>query len=317
MSAKATERPTTRPLVGIVLIDKPAGLTSNRILQKTKRLFRAEKAGHTGTLDPMATGMLPVCFGAATKVTGLMLASSKRYRVTAEFGIATDTGDATGTPIERREGPAIAIDAVDAALQQFCGRSLQIPPMYSAVKHAGRRLYELARKGQEVERRPRPIEIFDIVLEAFEWPCYTFSVHCSKGTYIRSLVADIAHKLDSIAHVTHLRRLSVTPFEESQMLSFEALEAAAAGGLEPLDRCLLGADAALVHMPAIRVSSAQGLGLRQGQRVDVAAPGLAGDVRIYDSADSFVGIGNLDESGLLRPARIFPAETLVQAKLFG
>ena len=313
----SSARPMTRPLVGIVLVDKPAGLTSNRILQKTKRLFKAEKAGHTGTLDPMATGMLPICFGAATKVTGLMLASSKRYRVTALFGIATDTGDATGAPITRCDGPAISRERVEAAVLGFLGRSRQVPPMYSAVKHGGKRLYELARRGEEVERKERPIEIFDITIDEFSWPQLSFSVHCSKGTYVRSLVTDIARKVDSVAHVSALRRLSVAPFDEPQMVSFETLESAAAKGLAQLDRCLLGADAALTHMPAVGVSSADGVALRQGRRVNIEAKGVAGDVRIYDSAASFVGIGKLEQTGLLRPARIFPAETLVPTKVFG
>lgn len=301
------DRPMRRQLAGIVLVDKPPGCTSNRILQKTKRLFQARKAGHTGTLDPMATGMLPICFGAATKVSGMMLESSKRYRVTARFGSATDTGDATGTEIERHDGPAVAIDALRTAVAGFVGRIRQVPPMYSALKHEGRRLYELAREGKEVPRKAREVEIFEFTPELFEWPDLTLLVHCSKGTYVRSLVSDLAASLGTVAHVTALRRLTVEPFAESQMVSFDVLEAAASQGLESLDRLLLAADAALVDWPAIRVSEADGDALRQGRRVALTPPESEGSVRIYDAKGRFVGIGDVDGTGAVQPARIFPA----------
>ncbi|HMB73838.1 MAG TPA: tRNA pseudouridine(55) synthase TruB, partial [Gammaproteobacteria bacterium] len=190
---------STRPLVGIVLVDKPSGLTSNQVLQRAKRLFRARKAGHTGTLDPMATGMLPVCFGAATKVSGMMLDSRKRYRVTATFGTATDTGDATGTVTETCDKSPPAPEAVRSAVTARRGQSLQVPPMYSAVKHQGRRLYELARQGAEVRREPREIEIFELTIEAFDWPDLALGIHCSKGTYVRTVITDIAAALGTVA----------------------------------------------------------------------------------------------------------------------
>jgi len=304
MSAAA--KPSTRPLAGIVLVDKPPGFTSNRILQKTKRLFQARKAGHTGTLDPMATGMLPICFGAATKVSGMMLESSKRYRVTAAFGIATDTGDATGTAIERSEQPPLAIADIEPAVQKMVGRIRQVPPMYSALKHEGTRLYELARQGKEVERPAREIEIYEFSIEAFDWPHLTLAVHCSKGTYVRTLVSDLAQQLGTVAHVAVLRRLTVAPFAESQMVSFGVLEEAAAEGLDSLDRWLLNADAALVDKPAISVSEADSEALRQGRRVSVLGADSEGSVRIYDPDGRFVGIGHLDGSGAVKPARIFP-----------
>lgn len=301
------DRPVPRQLVGIVLVDKPQGYTSNRILQKTKRLFQARKAGHTGTLDPMATGMLPICFGAATKVSGMMLESSKRYRVTARFGSATDTGDATGTEIERHDGPAIAIAPLQAAVAGKLGRISQVPPMYSALKHEGKRLYELARAGKEVPRQAREVEIFELIIETFEWPELTLLVHCSKGTYVRTLVEDLAAALGTVAHVSALRRLSVAPFAESQMISFEDLEAAAGQGLERLDQLLLDADAALVDRPAISVSTADSVALRQGRGVALTAAEMEGSVRIYDPQGRFVGIGNVDGTGVVQPARIFPA----------
>jgi tRNA pseudouridine55 synthase len=301
------DRPVARQLAGIVLVDKPQGYTSNRILQKTKRLFQARKAGHTGTLDPMATGMLPICFGAATKVSGMMLESSKRYRVTARFGVATDTGDATGHEIERHDGPPLSIGVLQDAVARMTGRIRQVPPMYSALKHEGKRLYELAREGKEVPRKAREVEISEFTIESFEWPNVTLFVHCSKGTYVRSLVSDLASALGTVAHVAALRRLSVEPFAESQMVSFDELEAAATKGLASLDRLLLDADAALVDRPAIRVSEADSAALRQGRRVAVPAAESAGSVRIYDPKGRFVGIGDVDGAGAVKPARIFPA----------
>jgi len=299
-------RPEARPLAGIILVDKPEGFTSNRILQRTKRLYQAQKAGHTGTLDPMATGMLPICFGAATKVSGMMLESTKRYRVTAAFGVETDTGDATGTEIAKQAGPVLGVDDFRPVVGKMVGCLRQVPPMYSALKHKGKRLYELARAGKEVPRAARNIEIYDLKIEACDWPHLTLFVHCSKGTYVRSLVTDLAAQLGTIAHVAALRRLSVTPFEESQMVSLETLEEAAAEGLESLDRWLLGADAALVDWPAIQVSDTDSQALRHGRRVFVSTPVTEGSVRIYDPKARFVGIGDLDDAGAVKPARIFP-----------
>jgi tRNA pseudouridine55 synthase len=299
-------RADTRLVSGIVLLDKPTGLTSNRALQQARRLFRARKAGHTGTLDPLATGMLPVCLGAATRVSGLMLDASKRYRVTAEFGIATETGDAAGSIIERRAADEPARSALIAALAKFQGRILQTPPMYSALKHEGRRLYELARQGKRVERQPREVELFEFVLESVSWPRLNLFVHCSKGTYIRSLVTDFAAALGTIAHVQSLRRTGVGPFDESQMQTMEMLERAAGEGLEELDRCLLPIDSALQDRPAIRVSEAEALALRQGRRIIVPAAGSWKGVRVYDPVGTLVGLGDLSDAGELRSACIFP-----------
>lgn len=296
----------TRVVSGIVLVDKPGGLTSNTVLQRTRRLFLARKAGHTGTLDPLATGMLPVCLGAATRVSGLMLDASKSYRVIAEFGAATDTGDAAGSVIERREAREPMRAAVVSTLARFQGRILQTPPMYSALKHEGRRLYELARRGLRVDRPPRPVEIFDIALESMDWPRLTLFVHCSKGTYIRSLVTDIAAALDSLAHVQALRRTAVGPFGESQMLTLEALELAAGEGLETLDRNLLPIDAALKDRPAIHVGPGDALALRQGRRIVVPVPEIGQSVRVYDPAGMLVGLGESTAAGEVRPVCIFP-----------
>jgi tRNA pseudouridine55 synthase len=251
--------------------------------------------------------MLPVCLGAATRVTGLMLDASKRYRVTAEFGVATDTGDAAGSVIERRISDEPARSTLVAALARFQGRILQTPPMYSALKHEGRRLYELARQGKRVERAPREIELFEIVLESVSWPRLTLFVHCSKGTYIRSLVTDLAAALGTIAHVQSLRRTGVGPFDESQMQTLEMLERAAAQGIEVLDRSLLPIDAALQDRPAIRISEADARALRQGRRIVVPGTEGAKGLRVYDPVGTLVGLGDLSDAGELRSACIFPS----------
>lgn len=299
------EKLEARPIAGIVLVDKPAGVTSNRVLQRTKRLFQARKAGHTGTLDPIATGMLPICFGAATRVSGLMLEASKRYRVTACFGMATDTGDLSGNVIERRERSPVAEAELRRAMAGLTGQIEQIPPMYSALKHEGRRLYEIARQGREVERKPRPVEIHELKLEALDWPRATLFVHCSKGTYVRTLVTDLAAATGTVAHVESLRRLGVGPFDESQMVGIDELEAAAGDGPENLDRWLLGIDRALVDRPALTLGPDDCLALRQGRAIQTPREVPGPSVRIYEQGGGFVGIGEAGAAGLLRPARIF------------
>jgi tRNA pseudouridine55 synthase len=236
-----------------------------------------------------------------------MLNASKKYRVTARFGAATDTGDATGRLIG--ESPAIwpGQAALEAAVVSLRGHIRQVPPMYSAVRHEGQRLYELARQGLEVPRAPRPVQILGFEIESQEWPCVTLGVHCSKGTYVRTLVTDLADRLGTLAHVTALRRLTVGPFEETGLVTVEELEMAAEQGLERLDRWLLSVDRALVDIPAVTVSSADGLALRHGRRVLISRGHACEGVRIYDEDGSFVGLGRLDDSGELRPSRIFPA----------
>ena len=303
-------KPGTRAVSGILLVDKPAGETSNRTLQRIKKLYAARKAGHTGTLDPMATGMLPICFGPATRVSGLMLESSKQYRVTARFGTATDTGDATGSVIAESERVEPSAAEIEATLGALRGRIEQVPPMYSALKHQGKRLYELARAGQEVERKPRVVEIHELELEQVSWPDLVLRVHCSKGTYVRSLVASLATALGSVAHVAELRRLMVGRFTEEQMIPVERLESAAESGFAELDSMLLGVDAALMDRPPVAVSEADACSLVHGQRVQLAAGAVEGSVRIYAPDQRFIGLGYLSAFGELQPARIFVAETL-------
>jgi tRNA pseudouridine55 synthase len=298
-------RREARPIDGILLLDKPSGCTSNRALQMAKRLFNAAKAGHTGSLDPLATGMLPICFGQATKISGMLLDASKRYRVGARLGSATDSGDAEGSIIETAPVPDFDSEALSRTLSGRIGRSLQVPPMYSALKHRGRRLYELARKGIEVARSPRPIEIFAMTLESASWPSFTFEVHCSKGTYIRSLVQDIAIELGTLGHVESLRRLAVEPFDSVQMRTFEDCEQLAARGLDALDATLLPADAAIPEIPALVLDAPEVKRVCQGQRIVRGVPAIAGRCRLYAPDDRFVGIGEIDDRGEVKPRKIF------------
>ncbi|MGB5440817.1 MAG: tRNA pseudouridine(55) synthase TruB, partial [Gammaproteobacteria bacterium] len=207
-----------RPVNGILLLDKPAGVTSNAALQIVKKLYRARKAGHTGSLDPLATGLLPICFGEATKISGFLLDADKDYLVTCKLGERTTTGDAEGEVEQRRPVERVTEKLVRKAMQGFIGDIEQIPPMYSALKHKGERLYKLARQGIEVERAPRQVTIFEMELTDFSLPEATFRVHCSKGTYVRTLIEDIGEVLGCGAHVIRLRRLGVGPFDSSGMI---------------------------------------------------------------------------------------------------
>jgi tRNA pseudouridine55 synthase len=300
----ATPQRPRRDVTGIVLLDKPKGLSSNAALQRAKRLLNASKAGHTGSLDPLATGLLPVCFGAATKVSGLLLDASKEYRVTAEFGVATDTGDAEGQVIARSAAGPPATGDVDAAVAAFHGRIEQIPTMFSVLKQGGRRLYELARRGEEVERAPRPITIHSLTLEVWRWPQAEFRVACSKGTYVRTLVTDLAERLGLLAHVAALRRLGVGPFDGSGMVDLERLERDAADGPDALDRYLLPTDAALAGWPRAIVDDDGARRLKQGQTVTAESEWPVGRVALYAAAGGFFGIGEVTAARELKPRKI-------------
>ncbi|HET6726196.1 MAG TPA: tRNA pseudouridine(55) synthase TruB [Gammaproteobacteria bacterium] len=298
-------RPPRRDVDGILLLDKPAGLTSNRALQAVKRLFAARKAGHTGTLDPLATGLLPLCFGEATKVSGFLLDADKGYRVRCRLGVATTTGDADGEVIETAAMPPVLAPAdVEAALAAFRGRISQTPPMYSALKHEGRRLYELAREGKEVERKPREIEIYDLRLLEMEGDMLEYDVHCSKGAYVRTLSEDIARALGTVGHVAALRRYKVGAFDEADAVTLAELEEAAEGGMAALDAKLAPIDGALTHWPAVDLNADSAYYLTRGQAVFVAgAPGDAW-LRLYGPEKRFLGIGAVDSTGKVAPKRL-------------
>lgn len=304
MSAGPGPRVAWRQVDGIVLLDKPAGLTSNAALQRVRRLYAARKAGHTGSLDPLATGMLPLCFGEATKFAGHLLDADKTYRVRLRFGLQTDTGDADGAVTARGERQAVPPAELAAILGRFTGDILQVPPMYSALKQGGRRLHELARRGETVERPARPVRIHELAVVVADPETPDLLVRCSKGTYIRSLVEDLAAALGTLAHVVALRRLAVAPFDAATMVTLEELGEAAAVG--DLARYLLPIDAGLAGWPRISLSSIEAGRLRTGQAVTAADAG-AGPGRLYGPAGEFLGVGDITADGRLVPRRLCAA----------
>ena len=306
MSAQV--KPVKRPKVavdGLLLLNKPSGLTSNRALQIVKRLLNAKKAGHTGSLDPAATGMLPLCFGEATKVCAYLLDADKTYRVTAKLGATTDTGDGDGKVTATGSVPELSRDQWIAILDEFCGQSTQIPPMYSALKKDGKRLYELARKGQTVERAPRPISIRDIELLEFAGSRLVFRVSCSKGTYVRTLVEDIARRAGTMAYTARLHRESVGHFRSEQMLDLPTVEGLIEDGPEMLKERLLAPDVALQALPAVTLDPGADERFSGGQSVSVAAQELSGLARVYGARERFLGVGELVGNGMLAPRRVF------------
>ena len=303
---KTQRRRQTDPVDGLLLLNKPAGLTSNQALQKVKRLLNASKAGHTGSLDPAATGMLPLCFGEATKVCAYLLNADKTYRVTAKLGIATDTADGDGTEIARAEVPELAFAQWEAILQGFLGESTQIPPMYSALKKDGKRLYELARQGKTVEREPRAIRIDAIDLLEASGNRLVFTVHCSKGTYIRTLVEDIAKIAGTVAHTARLHRVTVADFSAEDMLDLTAVEAVAADGPEALRGCLIPPDRALAGLPSFHIDKDASARFCGGQAVVAPSPdGMTGLARVYGGENQFLGVGEHADGDLLMPRRVF------------
>jgi tRNA pseudouridine55 synthase len=297
---------------GILLLDKPRGLSSNAALQRVRRLLKGEKAGHAGSLDPLATGMLPICLGEATKIAGDIVAGAKRYRFTVALGRRTTTGDAEGEVMAEAAVPALTRAGVEAVLQGFLGARTQVPPMYSALKQGGAPLYRLARAGLTVERAPRAIELYELKLVGFYPGALELETRCSKGTYVRVLAEEIAAALGTVGHVSALRRLSVEPFGAEPMQSLESLEElCAAGGTAQL----LPADYPLRHLAAVHLAAADAARLLKGQAVpaDVpaAARAAAGEtlrVRLYDEARRFLGIGITAGPGTVRPRRLLNPE---------
>ena len=291
---------------GRLLLNKPAGMTSNRALQTVRRLLNAKKAGHTGSLDPSATGMLPLCFGEATKVCAFLLDADKTYRVTARLGSATSTGDADGgETIATADVPELSFEEWNDILQGFVGESMQVPPMYSALKKDGKRLYELARKGETVEREPRPIRIDEISLLEAAGNRLVFRVTCSKGTYVRVLVEDIAKRAGTVGHTLRLHRESVGGFRSEDMVDLASVEARAEQDRQGLKKDLLTPDLALTSLPAVEVGDAAGERFSGGQAVQVAAGDVNGLARVYGSGGRFLGVGELSGDGMLAPRRVF------------
>ena len=292
---------------GILLLDKRLGVSSNKALQEVRRLFNANKAGHTGSLDPLATGLLPLCFGEATKVSALMLDDNKRYQVVVQLGVMTDTGDAEGEVIKTAEVPDISNNELMHCLQQFTGEIDQVPPMYSALKHNGKKLYELAREGISIERKARRINIFDLVLleSSLTGQDRTnqliLEVFCSKGTYIRSLAEDIGDALGSCGTVLALRRLEAGIFNIAQAKTIEQLTAMTA---QELQNSLIAIDKPLLAYPAVQLSEQQTVAIKYGQSVQLEVGLIEGTVRLYND-DVFLGLGEMLLDGKIAPKRLF------------
>ncbi len=294
-----------RNVHGIFLLDKPAGLTSNDCLQRIKRLFNANRAGHTGSLDKLATGLLPLCLGEATKLSAYLLDADKEYIADCQLGITTSTGDTAGDILEQRTIPETSSSQFESALKQFRGSIEQIPPMYSALKHNGQRLYKLAYQGQVVERRSRPVTIHELECIHLENDRFTIRVRCSKGTYIRTLAEDIGEVLGCGAHILSLRRTSVGSFTTEQMIEMDALETLAERGADVLDGSLLSMDNAVTHLPIVHMETNTAAYLSQGQAVIVPNAPTEGLVRLYDADQVFIGIGHILDDGRVAPKRLF------------
>ena len=293
-----------RNVTGILLLDKPLGLTSNGALQKVKSLYRAKKAGHTGSLDKAASGLLPLCFGEATKFSGFLLNSDKHYRTSFQLGIQTSTGDAEGEVVFRGELKKLSRKRIETVLTRFQGAIMQTPPMYSALKHKGQRLYKLAHQGLEVDREPREITVHSIILLDYRDDELELEILCSKGTYIRTLAEDIGKELGCGAHVKSLRRIGVGPYSDKNMLTMSELESIGETGLPALDAELLEIDSVLQDMPSIHLVDAVAYYLCQGQPVMVPRAPTRGILRIYTEEGRFLGVGEVLEDGRVAPKRL-------------
>ncbi|OOF26735.1 MULTISPECIES: tRNA pseudouridine(55) synthase TruB [Salinivibrio] len=305
------QRRRGRPVDGIILLDKPTGMTSNDALQKVKRIFFAEKAGHTGALDPLATGMLPICLGEATKFSQFLLDSDKRYRVVAKLGERTNTSDADGEVVETRD-VKVNLGLLERCIAKFRGETQQIPSMFSALKYQGKPLYEYARQGIEVPREARTIKVYQIELLRFEGHEIEMEVHCSKGTYIRTIVDDLGEMLGCGAHVTALRRIGVSGYPARNMVTLEQLESllnqAREQEIQPkqlLDPLLLPLDTAVQDLREINLLPVVASYALQGQAVQVPNAPTEGYVRLTAGEErQFIGVGEIDADGLVAPRRL-------------
>lgn len=300
-----------RAINGVLLLDKTTGISSNDILQKVKRLYFAEKAGHTGALDPLATGMLPICLGEATKFSQFLLDSDKRYRVIAKLGQRTDTSDSDGQVVETRP-VNVQRETLLTHIASFQGQTWQVPSMFSALKHQGKPLYEYARQGIEVAREARKINVYEITLHRFEGDEVEMEVHCSKGTYIRTIVDDLGEMLGCGAHVTMLRRIGVANYPYQNMVTLEQLNALVEQAQSEesdkylrLDELLLPMDTAVQDLPEVNVISELANMIQHGQAVQVFGAPTEGLVRMTEGAQRrFLGVGQIDQDGKVAPKRL-------------
>jgi len=291
----------TRPVHGILLLDKPVGITSNRALQEAKRLFMAAKAGHTGSLDPLASGLLPLCFGEATKVSRFLLEGDKRYTATFQLGVSTASGDAEGEVLETRP-VNVSRREIERATAGFTGAIEQVPPMFSAVKIGGQPLYKLARAGQTTERAPRPVTVYAYDVLEFSGDRLIVDIRCSKGTYIRALAHDLGEKLGCGAHVAALRRTEMGSFTVDEAVSLEAL--AALPDAVARASLLLPSDRALEALPAVQITSHAAYYFTQGQPVTARPLPLSGWLRVYEQGGRFLGLAEVDSDGRAAPRRL-------------
>ena len=294
-----------RNITGIIVIDKPKARTSNHVLQQIKRTFDAKKAGHTGSLDPLATGVLPICLGEATKVSQYLLDGDKCYQVTCKLGVTTDSGDSDGNVVAEMPIPEITEQILYAVLPSFIGQQQQVPPMYSALKFQGQPLYKLARQGIEIERKARTVNIYDIILISFTSDSFTLEVKCSKGTYIRTLVEDISASLSTGGHVIALRRLESAGYAIEQAITIESIEKCADEGIKALDKLLLPTEEALPNWPRIEADDEQVLALRCGQQIQVEQKYEGVQIRLFDRLGIFLGLGEMSQKGIISPKRVF------------
>ena len=298
----APRRPPSRSIDGVLLLDKPVGITSNAALQTARRLYNAAKAGHTGTLDPLATGLLPLCFGEATKFAGELLEADKSYDALIRLGVTTDTADAEGQVLETRP-VAVTLEQVEQALKQFCGAILQVPPMHSALKRDGKPLYEYARAGIEIERVARPVTVYSIRLTDFSDDTFSISVDCSKGTYIRTLAQDLGSVLACGAHLAGLRRTRIGSLHLADAVTLTELDALS---LLERDARLAPADSLLMDLPAALLEPADAQRLAHGQAVrwnDTARGDETARFRVY-GGERFLGLCALTTDGWLTPRRL-------------
>lgn len=299
------KRQRGRNVNGILLLDKAVGLTSNAALQEVKKLFFAKKAGHTGSLDPLAGGLLPLCLGEATKLSQFLLDSDKVYEGVCQLGTKTTTGDAEGDVIETRPVPAFDENSLKKVFSPFMGDIEQIPPMHSAIKQNGQPLYKLAHQGIVVEREPRPVHIYELDCLGVHAASFRFNLRCSKGTYVRTLVEDMGDVMGCGAHLTDLRRIQVGPFDLEAAVSPEELAHIAADeGYAGLDKLMIPMDKALENWPAVHLTENSTYYVKQGQPVQVAKAPTSGWVRLFASNDCFIGVGQIMDDGRVAPKRL-------------
>lgn len=294
-----------RDLHGILLLDKPKGLSSNQALQAARKLLRAAKGGHTGALDPLATGLLPLCFGEATKIAGMLLGSRKAYLAVCKLGATTTTADLEGEVIQQRPVPPLDEARIEAALARLRGRIVQVPPVYSAIKRGGEPLYLKARRGEVVEAPPREVEVHRLELLSRTEDSLRLHVECGSGTYVRSLAVDLGEDLGCGAHLSLLRRLWVEPFREPGMLSLEQLGDIAEQGEAGWRQVLLPVAAGLAGLPRLQLDPFQSLAVAQGQRISLPAPDFIGLCAVHAEHGRLLALGELDAAGLLRIKRGF------------